>query len=545
MTDRTKGSPARSPQAPPAGRARPAVEAPGPAAAARARPGSLPPARGAVALLWPWGAVWLVVALATGVMVRLSGPAVLDPDEHAAALYFRRLVAGRRLEDPLLSTPKPLLTVVHGLAWAATSDWRVLTALTVAAFALAVTALARAAGRLAGAPAAAATVVAVAGSGPLVLQVARGNSVIWALAGWAVALDALARPRRRYGLAAVALLLAALARTETWLLLPLAAVGVLVVRREHDRRALLLLVPLAAPLLWLGHDWLLTGDALYSARVPERYTDMVAGRQPVDPAAWLAQLADRYAAAPLVMALAVAGAAWLLRRRSWLWLAGLAALVPGLLALFGVYAARGTYVSWRYFDPPDLGIRLAAVLGASWIARGAVRRLRRRAAPPGRPEGRAPDQGRWGSAGAALAAVLLVAAAGWPLAPADPMVRSTLDRDTRLSANAATAVDELRPFARRPDAVVVVSGPQRVRVALALGLPLGRVRDLYLAALHAPLDRALAGSTAVYHDADGDRPVERFAPLSVDRPVRIGGLQVVPVHVDPGRGLYVLAVKGG
>jgi len=486
-----------------------------------------------------------VVALATGVMVRLSGPAVLDPDEHAAALYFRRLVAGRRLEDPLLSTPKPLLTVVDGLAWAATSDWRVLTALTVAAFALAVTALARAAGRLAGAPAAAATVVAVAGSGPLVLQVARGNSVIWALAGWAVALDALARPRRRYGLAAVALLLAALARTETWLLLPLAAVGVLVVRREHDRRALLLLVPLAAPLLWLGHDWLLTGDALYSARVPERYTDLVAGRQPVDPAAWLAQLADRYAAAPLVMALAVAGAAWLLRRRSWLWLAGLAALVPGLLALFGVYAARGTYVSWRYFDPPDLGIRLAAVLGASWIARGAVRRLRRRAAPPGRPEGRAPDQGRWGSAGAALAAVLLVAAAGWPLAPADPMVRSTLDRDTRLSANAATAVDELRPFARRPDAVVVVSGPQRVRVALALGLPLGRVRDLYLAALHAPLDRALAGSTAVYHDADGDRPVERFAPLSVDRPVRIGGLQVVPVHVDPGRGLYVLAVKGG
>ena len=557
MTDRTKGSPARSPQAPPAGRARPAVEAP--AAAARARPDSLSPARGAVALLWPWGAVWLVVALATGVMVRLSGPAVLDPDEHAAALYFRRLVAGRRLEDPLLSTPKPLLTVVHGLAWAATSDWRVLTAVTVAAFALAVTALARAAGRLGGAPAAAATVVAVAGSGPLVLQVARGNSVIWALAGWAVALDALARPRRRYGLAAVALLLAALARTETWLLLPLAAAGgVLVASRERDRRALLLLVPLAAPLLWLGHDWLLTGDALYSARVPERYTDLVAGRQPVDPAAWLAQLADRYAAAPLVLALAVAGAAWLLRRRSWLWLAGLAALVPGLLALFGVYAARGTYVSWRYFDPPDLGVRLAAVLGASWIARGAVRRLRRRAAPPGGPEGRAPhgeagsaaapsrpDQGRWGSAGAALAAVVLVAAAGWPLAPADPVVRSTLDRDTRLSANAATAVDELRPFARRPDAVLVVSGPQRVRVALELGLPLGRVRDLYLAALHAPLDRALAGSAAVYHDADGDRPVERFAPLSVDGPARIGGLQVVPVHADPARGLYVLAVKGG
>ncbi|HEX6678521.1 MAG TPA: hypothetical protein VF486_26320 [Actinomycetes bacterium] len=512
MTDRTRGVPV-------AEQARPAVA----------------PDRATATRVWSWGAVWLGVALATGVVVRLSGPAVLDPDEHAAALYFRRLVAGQRLEDPLLSTPKPLLTLVHGLAWAATSDWRALTALTVAAFALAVTALARAAGRLGGAPAAAATVVAVAGSGPLVLQVARGNSVVWALAGWALALDALARPRRRYGLAAAALLLAALARTETWLLLPLAAGGgALLAWRGRDRRALLLLVPLAAPLLWLGHDRLLTGDALYSLRVPERYTDLVAGRHPVDPAAWLGQLTDRYAAMPLALVLAAAGVAWLLRRRAWPWLAGLAALVPGLLVLFGAYAARGTYVSWRYFDPPDLGVHLAAALGAGWLARAGAERLRGR-----------PGRGWWGSAGAVAAAVLLVGAAGWPLAPVDPVVRSTLDRDTRLSANAAAAVAELRPFAERPGAVVVASGPQRVRVALELDLPLGRVRDLYLAALHAPLDRALAGSVAVYHDADGDRPAERFAPLSADTPARVGALRVVPVHADPERGLYVLAVEDG
>jgi hypothetical protein len=475
-------------------------------------------------------------------MVRLSGPAVLDPDEHAAVLYFRRLVAGRRLEEPLLSTPKPLLTLVHGLAWAATSDWRALTALTVAAFALAVTALARAAGRLAGAPAAAATVLAVAGSGPLLLQVARGNSVVWALAGWALALDALARPRPRYGLAAAALLLAALARTETWPLLLLAAAGgVLVALRQRRRRALLLLVPLAAPLVWLAHDRLLTGDALYSVRVPERYTDLVAGRHPVDPGAWLALLGERYAAMPLALALAAVGVAWLVRRRAWLWLAGLAVLVPGLLALFGAYAARGTYVSWRYFDPPDLGVRLAAVLGASWLAQAGVRRVLGRRAVPGTR----PGPGRWGSAAAVFAAVLLVGAAGWPLGPADPVVRSTLDRDRRLSANAAAAVAELRPFARRPGSVVVVSGPQRVRLALELGLPLGRVRDLYLATLDAPLERALAGGSAVFHDADGDRPTERFAPLSVTRPVRIGRLRVVPVHADPGRGLYVLAVEDG
>ena len=509
----------------------------------------------------PWLAVWFGVAAATAVMVRLPGPAVLDPDEHAAVLYFQRLTGGQRLEDPLLSTPKPLLTLVHGLAWAATSDWRALTVLTVAAFALAVTALARAAGRLGGTPAAVGTVVAVAGSGPLVLQVARGNSVIWALAGWAVALDALTQPRRRYGLAATALGLAALARTETWLLLPVAAAGgVLLARRDGDRRALLLLVPLAAPLVWFGHDWLLTGDALYSANVPERYTDLVAGRTPVASAAWLATLARRYAAAPLAAALAVAGVVWLVRRRAWLWLAGLAVLVPGMLLLFGVYAARGTYISWRYFDPPDLGVRLAAVLGASWLVQEGVQRLASQApsdsetatAPGQRQRATAPVAARrragvwrWASTGAVVATVLLVGAAGRPPAPVDPLVRSTLDRDTRLSANAATAVGELRPLAARPGGVVVVSGPQRVRIAVELGLPLGRVRDLYLAALDAPLEDALAGGSAVFHDADGDRPAERFAPLSVTAPARIGPLRVVPVRTDPGRGLYVLAVEDG
>src|SRR4030095_5808860 len=99
-------------------------------------------------------------------LVRLSGPATLDPDEHASVLYFDRLVAGERLEEPLLSSPKPLLTVVHGLAWRAGHDWRLLEALAVAAFALAGVCLAGAPGRLAGPPAAAATVLAVAGSGP-------------------------------------------------------------------------------------------------------------------------------------------------------------------------------------------------------------------------------------------------------------------------------------------------------------------------------------------------------------------------------------------
>lgn len=487
--------------------------------------------------------------MGVGLLVRLPGPATLDPDEHAAVLYFDRLVAGERLEEPLLSSPKPLLTVVHGLAWRAGHDWRLLEALGVAAFALAVVCLARAAGRLGGPPAGAATALAVAGSGPLVLQAARGNSMVFALAGWSVAIDALTRGRgtagpgrdrgaagsdrdRRptgptgpaWGLAAGALLVAGLARAESWLLLPLAAAYGLLAWRRGDRRAVLLVLPLAAPLLWLAHDWLLTGDPLYAVRVPGRYTDLVSGRQVVPPADWLALVARRYAADPLLLALAAAGAIWLVRRRAWLWLVALGATGIGVLTLLGLQAWQGTYISWRYFDPADLAVRLSAAFGAAALATWAAARLVR---------------GR----GAVAGAVLLVGVACWPLAPGDPVVSSTLDRDTRLSANAATAIGVLAPVAAEQGTIVTASGPQRVRVAVELGLPLERVRDLFLAGRAAPLDQALAGSAAVFHDADGDRPTERFAPLSVTVPRRVGKVELVPLRTDPGRGLYVHRVE--
>jgi hypothetical protein len=488
---------------------------------------------------WCWPLLWLGVAVATAVLVRLPGPAALDPDEHAAALYFDRLAAGQRLEEPLLSAPKPLLTVVHGLAWAAGHDWRLLEALAVAAFALAVVCLARAAGRLAGWPAAAAVAVAVAGSGPLVLQAARGNSLVFALAGWSLALDALTRSppgRTRWGLAAAALALAALARVEGWLLLPLAAAYGALAWRRGERRAALLLVPLVVPLLWLAHDWLLTGDPLYALGVPERYTDLVAGRDVVAPASWLALVGRRYAADPLLLALAAGGVVWLARRRAWVWLAGLGVASVGVLTLLGFEAWRGTYVSWRYYDPADVAVRLAAAVAAASLAAAAASRLRPAAAPGGGLSGAA-------LAGATVGAALLVGVACWPLAPWDPGVDATLDRDIRLSANAATAIGVLRPVAREPGTDVAVSGPQRVRVALELNLPLDRVRDLFLATRAAPLDRALAGSAAVFHDADGDRPPERFAPLSVTTPTTVGTVELEPHRTDPGRGLYVHRVR--
>ncbi len=489
----------------------------------------------------PWLPLWLGIVGGTALLVRLPGPSLLDPDEHAAVLYFDHLAHGRRLEELLLSSPKPLLTLVYGLAWTLTHDWRAVTALTVAAFALALTALARATARLAGAPAAVAVVLALAGSGALVLQAARGNSLIWALAGWAVAAEALSRRRRRWGVAGAALLLASLARAESWLLLPPAALLGLIAGRRGERRALLLLVPLAAPLLWLGHDLALAGDPWYSLRIPERYTDVVSGRQVVPPAAWLAQTGRRYAGEPLLAALAVVGVAWLWRRRAWLWLVGLGVVVVGVLDLLGIQAWRGTYVSFRYFDPPDAGVRVLAALGAAWVVVAVGALLRRVGGERWRA---AAGVAASGPLGVTVAAVLVVAAC-WPLAPGDPGVRSTLDSGRRSSRSTAMAVRALRPVVRAPGSVVVVSGPQRQRIALELGLPLPRVRDLYLATLTQPLDRALSGTVAVFHDDEGDRPPDRFAQLAATAPARVGDLQVTPLLVDPGRGVYVLDVAPG
>jgi hypothetical protein len=497
----------------------------------------------------PWPALWVAVAAVTAVLARLPGPAVLDPDEYAAAMYLHDLVGGRRLPEFLLSAPKPLMTLVHGLCWTVTHDWRAGTALTVAAFALAVTALARAAWRLAGAPAALAVAIALVGSGPLVLQVARGNSVVWAAAGWAVALDALARPQRSWSVAAVALLLAGLARAETWLLTPPAALLGLLAWRRGERRALLLLVPLAAPLLWFGHDYLLSGDALYSLKVADRYTDVVSGRRVIPPGAWLEMVTRRYARSPLLGALAVLGAVWLVRRRAWTWLTGLGVVILGTLILFGFEAWRGVYVSYRYFDPADAGVRVLGALGVAWLAAAAPtpwRRRRAAGAGPGEPAGPA----RFDPAGPArgtpatipaLAAGAVMVAACWPLAPGGG-VGPTLDRAVRSSRNTAAAIRALRPVAASPTSVLVVSGPQRYRVVLELDLPLERVRDLYLGALDQPLERALSGAAAVYHDSGADQPAGRFAPLEVTSAAAVGALQVEPLLTDPGRGLYVLRV---
>jgi hypothetical protein len=471
-----------------------------------------------------WLLVGVLVGLVTAALVGLWGPAMLDPDEHASVLYFERLIHGEQLEAPLLSTPKPLLTIVYGTLWSATHNWRTVSLVALIAFAVGVVALARAAARLAGTAAAVFTVVAIVGWGPWLVRVAWGNSIVWAFACWAVALDALTSSRRRWAVASVALLMATLTRSESWLLLPLVGIGGLVAWRRGERGAGWLALVFVGPMLWLGHDWLLSGSPFYSARVPERYTDIVSGRHPVGVRDFATTVLQRYRATPLLDALALFGIMGLVQRRALVWLAGLAFLGPGSLILLSVYANQGTYISFRYWDAPDLAIRLAAVLGVALLAGLMPIRFLRLVAPT-------------------VAGMVLLLAL-WPLAPWDAYRRAQISQGQLRAANAAGAIRVLRPVMRRMDLpIIAVPIAQQARVAVEFGVPLTQVRGIVQGVRTAPLDRVLIGTDALFYDASFDLPARLLVQRSAMTGARLGAVVVTPLLVDPVHGLYVLAVR--
>jgi hypothetical protein len=521
------------------------------------------------------------IAVYVGWVTRPGGPTTFDPDEHASALYFDRLVHGRRLEQVIFSTPKPLLTLVHGLGWTLFHDWRVGAVLTVVAFAIAVGTFARTAARVSGPVAAVLTVLLFLGWADWSVQVTRGNSVIWVLACWGVAADALvARGRSpaastpapatasdgqagalaaeavrpdappasaatgpRWGIAAVALLLAGLARSETWLLMPLPVLFGLLAWRRGDRRGLLLLLALLAPALWLLHDELLSGSALYSVHIPSAYTDAyLSGRRAVSPEQWVRRILRYYSrdqASILFAACAAFGAVFLLLRRR---AAGLvltaAALFIGVWALLARYAVEGVYISPRYYLLPNVAQRGLAVFGLAVPLDLLPARL-----------GKERRVVRLGVAG--LCAVIGALALSFllrPLTPLNERYRMIREADIRRSQIATVAVQALRPVADKDGTVLLVPSLIRNRIAVELDLPVTRVRDDLLTVkvrkgqrFDQQLARALPGVDAVVIDARD----ARYAPLAVSAPTRFGADLLVPLRVDQSIGVYVVEVHHG
>jgi hypothetical protein len=503
-------------------------------------------------------------AVAVGIGFELVRPFAAGPvgfDSSASVVYFDRIVAGRHLEAFVTATPKPFLTVVFGLLHGLTADWRSISWATIGAFALCVVLGGWFAWRIGGPIAGVFVVVGLLGSRTLLADVVISYAVPWAMVGWLVAALALTADRRRPALAGVALGLATLARLETLVVVGLALVVVLVtarpVRRAAPRETLrwwLLAVAMLALPIMLIHDWLLTGDPMYWVSVPEAFSrgspDAV-----LSPADLTGAMTLRYLGMPVLTGLGVIGFVVLARRRAWVPLLGLLGMTLGIAAFLELLAIRNTYVSARYYAAIDLGLLMAAAVGAAAALEGGRRVL-------ARVTGRSEAGGRAGLvAAAAMTAggVALALASIWPVASISATFRTAArtqllqaeHADHVLPALAAevTAVPGAGTFPA-PDApmsgdpadlVVLVPPLERPRLAVDLSLPLTQITS----APPAWLKRGpgfLPYGDVIFHDELADRG-GIYNVLEVDSPTTVGHVTLTPIVADPAAGLWVQRIQ--
>lgn len=499
----------------------------------------------------------VAAAIVVAVTIQAGGPAMNDPDSAASVLYFRHIVDGERLEAFVATTPKPLLTLVYGLAWTVTGDWRTLGWVTIAVFGVAIACGTELLRRLAGPAAAVFVAIALALSPVMALEISRANSFVWAVAGWFATALALALPRPRVWVAAGALLLAFLSRTETIVfVLPATAWIIwLVVRgRTAEARAL-------APLLgaWLAlpiasiHDLLLTGNPLYWVSVPAGYTALVApDLRPIAPLALVGEVVARYAGMPAMVALAAIGGVRLVLSRRWAALAALAGLTAGVTALLVAIAWRHVYVTTRYLEQVDVGVLIAAAVGVGWIAEVSASWLAARVGSRG------PSPA---IAAAAVIAVIAAVIVSLPPAQRDGGLAAELDRVRTASRNAdlvrprlaellaAAAIDEPPRPVSGPAGLLVVDTSRATilvprslinRLLVDLDKPLTTLGDSWLALRDGTALDGLAPGQSIYHDRAGDLRPELFGPLEVDAPVEGPSVRLTPSFVDPTAGIWIL-----
>jgi len=465
-------------------------------------------------------------------------------DAAASVVYFDRILQGRHLESFITATPKPLLTVVYGILYNLTGDWRPISWLVIAMFGLSAVLTAVLARRFGGIPAAAFGAVAVIGSQSLVEDVALSYAVVWAFVGCLVAGLAVSSPRPRYAWAGVALALAALARFEVILILALCA-AVLVGawlwgRYRHvagpERGAWLILIGLAAVPIQFAHDWLLTGNALYSEHVPIVASVGLPLMSPLATVVFVAQ--DLLRMGPFV-ALAALGALVLIRRRAWAVGLGLVAMGPGVAAFLVFLSFRRIYVSGRYLDPIDLAVIVTAAIGFGAIVIPEVSAAARRIT------------------GRTSRLVLLTVAAGLvgalfstPFAPASKTVLLTIRGSLDIQRDVREALPALRKaLAAVPGAgdwpgppaghlpAVFVPTLLRPELALDLGLPISQIGGPAAARLTTDGTYPVAGQI-VFHDQRAE-PAPAFDFLEVSSPTTIGRIVITPLLADPTGGIWV------
>jgi hypothetical protein len=345
-------------------------------------------------------------------------------------------------------------------------------------------------------------------------------------------------------------LLAGTARFESLLLSVVAVAAVagwwLLARRgrarEVPRSALLLaLGVLALPIQW-AHDWLLTGDPLFSLSVPVRGTPVGELLGPAERAIWIVQ---RYLDSGGLLFLGVLGAIALILGRRWGLLAGIAVLGPGIAAFLVFLEARHIYVSSRYAGPIDLVVLFCAGIGFAVVVAPGVRALLDGISRP-----------RWVPSergGLVITGLLAGALFASPFAPLSNDVVGTARSNLTLHSNAiraeaviASALGNLGAAGSGTDAgpVVLVPALLRPQVAVDLQLPVSAVGGLGAAALD-PATVGLPAERIVYHDRRGDPPDPVLAVLESAVPTTVGSWQVIPIASDARLGWWVVRVTSG
>ena len=178
--------------------------------------------------------------------------------------------------------------------------------------------------------------------------------------------------RRDWALVLIAL--AGLIRPEAWVLL--GAYGVFVWLREPRLRPLVAAAVVLPPALWLGMDWIGSGEPLHAGSTATSATEGSAANARVPAFEVVRRAADAVIVPTLI--LAAVGTAFAVRRRDRPVLS-LAALALGWIAVVAIMAEVGFTGTRRYLAAPAAALCVVAGVGLVWLL-DAVRERRARIA---------------------------------------------------------------------------------------------------------------------------------------------------------------------
>lgn len=522
----------------------------------------------------PW-LLGTLLAVAAGIylwaMVRPLDRVVNDADSISTVVYWQRLASLHRLEAYVPTTPKPLLSFLYGIAWFLTSDWRSLTVLSVVAGGLAVGLAGRLGWRFAGPAGAVVVTIALLAWPPFAYQVARGNSMVWALMLWSAAGVLMTGDRPRPWLAGVALLLAGLARPETIYLLgglTFLAGFTLVLDRQASphleryrrfRSIAPVLIGFAFVPVTCLLDWLMTGSLFYWLGVPASYTTLVTpGARPPSLITMAHQIAGHYKPALLLLPFAGLGVLRLVVSKRRAACFAILALIGGVLAGYAVLGWRGTFLTTRYYEEADGPMILLIALGAAWLVEWAAK-LAAASLRPLRSLRPATVPAVSAVAGGILA--LAVVGAAVPTGTLDPQLRGpaawydalerAMPQVEPLLAGAVGEADTVRgvnfPVADPARSRMYVPRAFVGVISTEAHVPLTAVGDSYLA-FRGGHYADLSPGQYVLHIRGVDLTDGTFAPFEgadghwLDTGTGTGTVRLTPVIADPGTGLWLWRV---